>query len=64
MHVLIADLHEDRTRIRQQIPRHGEPVTKVGKVAVDAVAPGVTKGFHLLWLAGDWPTLPSLRRGW
>ena len=26
MHILIANLHKNRTAIRQQIPRHGQPI--------------------------------------
>ena len=53
MHILVADLHEDRTRLGQQIAGDGEPIAEVGEIAVDAVAPGVAKGFDLLRLAGD-----------
>src|SRR3546814_20647451 len=53
MHILIANLHKDAAAVGQQIPRHGEPVAQISEVAVDAVAPGVAKGFDLLGFAGD-----------
>ena len=53
MHIFIADLHEDRAGIGEQIAGDGEAVAEVGEVAVDAVAPGVAEGFDLLRLAGD-----------
>ena len=53
MHVFIADLHEDGTGFGEQIAGDGEAVAEVGKIAVDAVAPGVAEGFDLLRLAGD-----------
>ena len=53
MDVLIADLHEDRAGLGEQIAGDGEPVAQVGQVAVDAVAPGVAERLDLLRLAGD-----------
>ena len=53
MHILIADLHEDRAGIGKQIARDGEPVAQVGEIAVDAVAPCVAERLDLLRLAGD-----------
>ena len=53
MHIFIADLDEDRTRISQQIARDGKTVAQVGQIGVDAVAPGVAEGFDLFGLAGD-----------
>ena len=51
--IFIADLHEDRAGIGEQIAGDGEAVAKVGEIGVDAVAPGVAEGFDLLGLAGD-----------
>ncbi len=53
MHILIPNLHKDRARIGQQIPRHGQPVAQIGQVGMNAVAPGIAEGFDLLRLAGD-----------
>ena len=51
--VLVADLNETASALRQQLPRHHQPVAQVLQVGVDPVAPGVAKGFHLLGLAGQ-----------
>ena len=53
MDVFITDLHEDGTRLGEQIARDSEAVAEVGEVAVDAVAPSVAEGFDLLRLARD-----------
>ena len=53
MDVLVANLHEDRAALGQQVARHGQPVAQISQVGVDAVAPGVSKSLHLLGLAGD-----------
>ena len=53
MNVFIANLNEDRARIGKQISRHGQTVTQVGQVGVNAVAPRITKGPHLLRLTSD-----------
>jgi hypothetical protein len=53
VHILIADLHEDRAGLGEQIAGDGQPVAQVGEVAVDAVAPGVAERFDLLRLARD-----------
>ena len=53
MDILIADLYKDGAGIGEQIAGDGEPITKVGKVAVDAVAPSIAEGFDLFWLSGD-----------
>ena len=53
MHILVADLHEDRAALGEQIARDGQPVAQIGQVGVDAVAPGVAEGADLLRLAGD-----------
>ena len=65
MNILVADLHEDRARIGQEVSRDGQTVTQVGQVGVDAVAPGIAECLHLLRLAGDVVRAcrPS-RRGW
>src|SRR5690348_5557803 len=51
--ILIADLDEDRSGLSQKVTRNGDAIAQVGKVAVDAVAPSVAKGFDLFWLASD-----------
>src|SRR5947209_1850273 len=53
MHILIPNLHKNRTGIVKQIPRSGEAIAEVGQVAVDAIAPSVAECFYLFWLAGD-----------
>ena len=53
MNISFADLHEYGTTLRQQLPRHGQPLAQVAQVGVDAVAPSVPKSLHLLGLAGD-----------
>ena len=53
MDILVANLNKDRAALGQQVARYGQAVTQVGQVGVDAVAPGVAKGLHLLRLAGD-----------
>src|SRR4051812_18579409 len=53
MYILIADLHEYRTRICQQITHHGQPVAQIGKVTLDAVAPSVSEGLNLLGFTGN-----------
>ena len=52
MHILIADLHEYASRIRQQIPRHSQSVPQVRKIAVYAVSPRVAECLHLFGLTG------------
>ena len=51
MQVLVADLHEDAAGIRQQFPRHRQPVAQIGQVAVDAAHPSIPIGFDHLRLA-------------
>jgi hypothetical protein len=41
MDIFIANLHEDRAGIGEQIAGDGEPVSEVGEVAVDFIAPSV-----------------------
>ena len=53
MDIFFTDLHKDGAGIGEEIASNSEAVTKVGEVAVDAVAPGVAEGFDLLRLAGD-----------
>src|ERR1017187_10642423 len=53
MHIFVADLDKNGAGIGEQVAGDSESVTKVGEVAVDAVAPGVAEGFDLLRLAGD-----------
>ena len=50
MQVLVADLHENAAGIRQQFPRHRQPVAQIGQIAVDAAHPGIPIGFHHLRL--------------
>ena len=52
LHIVIADLDEDRAGVGEEVAGDGEAVAQVGEVAVDAVAPGVAEGFDLLGLAG------------
>ena len=51
--ILVSDLHEARAALGQQFPRHHQTVAQVRQVGMDAVAPGVAEGFHLLGLAGQ-----------
>src|SRR5688572_2006975 len=60
MHILIPDLHKDRTRLGEQVAGDGEAVAEVGKVGVDAVAPGVAESPDLFGLAGDVPGVTVL----
>src|SRR3954470_21051303 len=53
MDVFVSYLYEYRTRIRKQVPRYRQAVTEVSKIAVNAIPPCISKGLHLLWLAGD-----------
>ena len=53
MHVLLSDLHEDRTRFRQQVPCRGQPIPQIGQVRVNPVAPSIAEGLDLFRLAGD-----------
>lgn len=53
VHVLVPDLHEDAAAVGEKIVRHGQTVAQVGEIGVDAVAPRVAEGAHLLWLARD-----------
>ena len=40
-------------RSREQVARDGKPVAQISEIGVDAVAPSVTEGAHLLRLACD-----------
>src|SRR5262245_22242808 len=53
MNIFVADLHDEGTRLGEQIASYGEAVAEVSEIAVDAVAPSVAEGFDLLRLAGD-----------
>jgi hypothetical protein len=53
VHVFVADLHEDRAAVGEEVAGDGQTVAQIGQVGVDAVAPGVAKGSDLLGLAGD-----------
>ena len=53
MHILITDLNKDRAALRQQFPRHRQPVPQIRQVGVDPIPPSVSEGFHLLRLSGD-----------
>ena len=53
MNIFIPNLDKNRSALGQQIASHGQPVAKIGQIRVDAVAPSVTEGLDLLWLAGD-----------
>ena len=53
MHVLIPDLHEDRTTIRQQLPRHDQTVPQIRQIRVNPVTPRVPERLHLLRLPAD-----------
>ena len=52
-HVPPDSMHEHRSTLRQQVVGHGQPVTQVAQVRVDAIAPSVPKRLHLLGLTGD-----------
>ena len=53
MDVLIPNLHEDRSALRQQIPCHRQPIPQVRQVRMDPVPPRVPERLDLLRLAGD-----------
>src|SRR5580658_2259926 len=53
MNVLVANLNENRSRVRKQVARDDEAISKVPEIAMDSVAPRVAKGFHLLGLTCD-----------
>ena len=53
MHILIPDLHKDRAGIRQQIPRHGQPIPQISQVGMNPVPPGIPECLDLLRLPGD-----------
>ena len=53
MDILIADLDENTAALAEQVARHGQPVSQVSQVGMDAVAPGIAKRAHLFGLAGD-----------
>ena len=52
VHVLVADMDEDRARLGQQFAGDDEAVAQVAEVRVDAELPGVAEGSDLLGLAG------------
>ena len=53
MHILVANLDKDRPVSVSRSRAHGETVTEVSEIAVNAIAPGVTEGLDLFRLAGD-----------
>lgn len=53
VNILVTDLHEDGTALRQQITGNRESVSQIREVRMDAVAPCVSEGSHLLGFAGD-----------
>ena len=63
--VPVADLDEDRSRIGEQVADGGQAVAQVAEVGVDALAPSVAEGAHLLRLARDVlrPAVPHVAAG-
>ena len=59
MNVPNASLYKDRSAICEQIARHGQAVTQIGQVRMNAIAPGITKRLHLFRLARDVVSVPS-----
>ena len=59
MDILIADLHEDRPGLGEQIARDRQPIAQIRQVAMNSVPPRVAKRLHLLRLARDVSALPS-----
>jgi hypothetical protein len=53
VYVFVANLHEDRAAVGQQVAGDGQAVAQIGQIGVDAVAPRVAEGFDLLGLASD-----------
>ena len=53
MGILIPNLHEDRTTLRQQFPGNRQPIPQIRQVRVNAVPPGIPKRLHLFRLAAD-----------
>ena len=53
MDILISDLHKYRTGISQQITSNNQSIAKIRQIAVDAIAPRITKSFNLLWLSSN-----------
>ena len=43
MHVLVADLYEDRAIIGEQVAGYGQPVAQIGQIRVNAIAPSVAE---------------------
>ena len=50
MRVFVADLHKNRTRLRQQVARDREAISKVTQITMNAIAPCVAKSFNLFRL--------------
>ena len=59
MDVLIPNLYEDRAALRQQIPRHRQPIPQISQIGVNPIPPRVPERLHLLRLVGDVVALPS-----
>ena len=59
MDIFIADLHEDRARLGEQVARDGKAVAQVGQVAVNAVAPSVAEALTCSGSRVMWSALPS-----
>ncbi|AEO46714.1 hypothetical protein F11_01220 [Rhodospirillum rubrum F11] len=53
MHVLVADLDEDRAAIGQQVAGDGQAIAQIGQIGVNAIAPCVAEGPDLFGFAGN-----------
>ena len=63
MDVLITDLHEDRPALREQFPRHRQPIAQIREIGVDPVLPGVAERLDLFGLAETSAACRPSRRG-
>src|SRR5438094_1316554 len=60
MHILIANLHEDRSRLGQELLRYGKSIEQVRQVRVNPIPPRISKRLHLFGLACDVRRVPVL----
>ncbi len=50
MNILIPDLHEDAAALRQQLPRHHQPIAQIRQIRVNPIPPRIPKRLDLLRL--------------
>jgi hypothetical protein len=53
VNILVSDLYEDGASLGHQISRHSQAIPQIRQVAVNPIAPSITKRPHLLRLTGD-----------